>query len=75
MLEHLVLRTSAAHAFTVLAPYEQKGFELVGLKTRGGGAVIALRAPASGSGGAQGERLGRSSSRRRRSSMRVCGRT
>ena len=44
MLETLVLRVDAAHAFTVLAPYEQKGFELVGMKTRGSSAIIALRA-------------------------------
>ena len=46
-MEHLILRTDAAHAFSVLAPFEAKGFELIGLKTRGGGALIALRAPAS----------------------------
>ena len=44
VLETLILRVDAAHAFAVLAPYEQKGFELVGMKTDGGSAIIAFRA-------------------------------
>ena len=47
LLEHLVLRCDVAHTFTVLAPYERKGFETVGVKSRGSGALIALRANAS----------------------------
>ena len=43
-METLVLRTSNIAAFQVLAPYERKGFELVGLKSRDGGTTIALRA-------------------------------
>ena len=44
LLEPLVLRTAPSAVFTVLAPYEKKGYEVTGLKTRGGGALIALRA-------------------------------
>jgi hypothetical protein len=44
-VEHLVLAIEPlASVFAVLAPYEQKGFEVVGVKSRGGGAVVALRA-------------------------------
>ena len=39
-----MLRCTTAETFTVLAPFERKGYELVGLKSRGGGAVIAFRA-------------------------------
>jgi len=45
MVGHLVLRCAAASLSGVLEPYERKGFVLVGAKTRGGGALLALRAP------------------------------
>ena len=45
-MEPLCLRCAVQHVPTVLGPFERKGFELVGLKTRGGGALIALRGPA-----------------------------
>ena len=45
-MEHLALRCDVAHAFTVLAPYERKGFEMVAVKSRGAGAMIVLRSTA-----------------------------
>ena len=45
IVDHLCLRISPLSAvFTVLGPFEKKGFEVVGMKSRGGGALIALRA-------------------------------
>ena len=43
-MEHLCLRTESAHTFQVLEPYEKKGFELVSIKSCGGGSLIVLRA-------------------------------
>jgi hypothetical protein len=43
-MEHLCLRTQSAHTFQVLEPYEKKGFELVSIKSCGGGSLIVLRA-------------------------------
>ena len=43
-MEALCLRCSARDVFTVLGPFERKGYEVVGLKSRGGASLIALRA-------------------------------
>mmetsp|Transcript_45133 Transcript_45133/g.90127 ORF Transcript_45133/g.90127 Transcript_45133/m.90127 type:complete len:218 (-) Transcript_45133:9-662(-) len=43
-MEYLALCCNAADVFTVLAPYERKGFQMVAVKSRGAGAIIVLRA-------------------------------
>ena len=43
-MEPLVLRTTLDAVVSVIAPFEAKGFELIGVKTAGGGAIIAFRA-------------------------------
>ena len=43
--DHLCLRCDVALMPTVLAPFERKGFELVGAKSSSGSALLALRGP------------------------------
>ena len=43
-VEHLVLRIEPlSSVMAVLAPYEKKGYEMVGMKSRGSSAVVAFR--------------------------------